>query len=132
MIKRETLMAHRRVINKMDYTPTRDTIRMLCDGALELLDALEGGPDVQQQRAELKERERQIALALDDLHAWAREAYTATYADGNLNTVDTVAKVRVGIEKVKEMLRAKGPRWKNEWSWWRPQIDEEFDDATTA
>lgn len=127
-IKRETIMAHRRVVNKMDYRPTAETVRMLCDGALELLDELEGGPGVQALREEQRERERQVALALEDLNVWAREAYEATYSDGNLQTIDKVAKVRVGIELVREMLKAKGPKWRREWSWYTPRIEEEFDE----
>jgi len=126
MIKRETIMAHRRVVNKMDYRPTAETVRMLCDGALELLDALEGGPTVQKQRAEIKERERQVGLALADLHGWATDLQTLVDELADPYATAGTGKVRHGIYVVQQMLKARGPKWKNEWSWWKPQIDEEF------
>ena len=125
-IKRQTITDIRRVVNKFDYHPTRETIRMLCDGALELLDLVEGGPGVQQQRAELAERERQVGLALTDLQNWADEAWVLANREGNPFVMRGAAKVRYGIDLVRTMLKAKGPKWKREWSWYLPRIEEEF------
>lgn len=128
MMSRDKLRQVKSAARKMDFHPTTQLIHTLVDHGLEVLDELEGGRSTQELRAELKERERQVGLALDDLHVWAREAYAATYRDGNLRTVDTVAKVRVGIELVKQMITAKGPKWRREWSWYTPRVSEEFGD----
>lgn len=134
MIKRETILAHRRVLNKMDYEPSRDTIRMLCDGALELLDALEGGPDTQAQRAVLAERERQVKLAVADLQALLVEIQENVPPDVEPAVVEggpllrDLAKARFTADLIVEMLKAKGPKWQNEWSWYTPRIEEEFSD----
>ena len=132
MIKRETIMAHRRVLNKMDYHPSTDTIRMLCDGALELLDALEGGPSIQARRAELTERERQVKLALTDLNVLLAEIQVAIPPDIEPAVVEAepllrdLSKARLMADLIIEMVKAKGPKWHREWSWYTPRIEEEF------
>lgn len=114
MIKRETIMNHRRVVNKLDYRPTAETVRMLCDGALELLDALDGGAGQREWEQERRAVDSQITAALDDLAAalvtpTARNVDKATYIAGCL----------------REMVTAK-LRNRRQWSWYQPRIDEEF------
>ena len=88
-----------------------ETMHALIDHGLEALDAMEGGQSVQEQRAQLKERERQIMLALADV----REAIGPGPSRA-LYTVDAIM----------TMLKAKGPKWTREWSHYRPRIEEEF------
>jgi hypothetical protein len=105
------------------------TMHALIDSNLEALDQLEGGKTTQERRAELTERERQVGLALKDL----REILTSQSltdiggADWMCREAEQAAKKAVYIlDMINDMLKATGPKWHREWSWYTPRIEEEF------
>jgi hypothetical protein len=90
------------------------TMHALIDSNLEALDRLEGGTSTQERRAELAERERQVGLALRDLEVSIRTEGAST------------AKQLYILDMINDMLKATGPKWHREWSWYTPRIEEEF------
>ena len=116
-IKRETIMNHRRVVNKMDYVPTAETIRMLCDGALDLLDKVDGGQAQRDWEQERYELDKQVQLALFDMR-------TALL-------VHDVKKALYITECIQEMVHAK-LRNRRRWEWYQPRIEEEFSDRSAS
>lgn len=110
------------------YPELAQLLHSLVDSNLEALDALEGGKTVQQHRGELQERERQIRLALKDLRA------AITLNDGHNHSsydcsfdINRVGKAVFTLDMVEQMLKATGTKWRREWAWYQPRIEEEFD-----
>jgi hypothetical protein len=115
MIRRETVLAEKRVVNKMDYHPTRQTVNMLCDGLLEALDAIDGGQGQRDWEQERREVEKQTQLALADLRATLHIP---------MDTL-SVNKAAYTLACIDEMLSAK-LRNRRKWDWYQPRIEEEF------
>lgn len=115
-----------------DPNETSQLMHSLIDSHLEVLDQLEGGQSTQEQRADLKERERQVKLALTDLRIMVCEIQDNVPGDLVPAVVEgepllhDLSKAVFTIDLIDEMLRAKGPKWKNEWQWYAPRIEEEF------
>jgi hypothetical protein len=125
-IKRETILSHRRVVNKPDYVPTREVVRMLCDGALELLDQVDGGQDQRNWEQERYELDKQVQLALFDMRT------TLLAGDVDDPTSDIKLRAAIAIQKalyltecIQEMVHSK-LRNRRKWEWYRPRIEEEF------
>jgi hypothetical protein len=109
------------------------TMHALLDSNLEALDQLEGGKTTQELRAELTERERQVGLALKDLRTELSEAERLAIHDlpsfckaDEDEGVRAIHKSLHTVDMINEMLKATGPKWQREWSWYTPRIEEEF------
>jgi hypothetical protein len=127
LMRRDTLQSLKRNMHKMDFRPQDQQFHALVDHGLAALDALEGGRDTIERKSELKERERQVSLALADLKAELE----------NVGTMPTeerpdVEKALYMLDLVDQMLRAKGTRWHREWAWYQPRIEEEFGNGPGA
>ena len=118
MIHQTKLHALKKAVGK--FTPTDQLVHSLIDSNLEAWEQLEGGKDTQTQRAELKERERQVGIALAQL----REVIHPLLDAGP--DPDPASKALYIVDQIMDMLRARGPKWKREWSWYAPLIEEEF------
>jgi hypothetical protein len=99
---------------------------MLIDAALELLDMVDGGAAQRDWDTERKVQEAQIRLALIDLDATLANAEAAPTGRERLRSV---IQGRFTIDMIREMLAEKRLAWRKEWSFYRPRIDEEFEDA---
>jgi hypothetical protein len=126
LMKRETLMDIKRVVNKMDFYPTMDQFRALLNHGIAALDEIEGGDSVIKRRRELAERERQVKLALADLEATLEAATDEVTKTGSVPVLKAVYKARLTAALINQMLKARGPAWHREWSWYQPRIAEEF------
>ena len=113
LMQRQTLARLAKVARKMDYHPSRQEVITLVDHGLAALDEIDGGKSTIELRAELKERERQVKLALLDLGE-------ALQTERNLEKGIYIAHL------IMQMLNAKGTKWHNEWSWYQPRVEEEF------
>ena len=111
MIRRETLEAEKRASKKMDYHPTLQTVHMLLDASLELMDAVDGGAAQRNWERERLDLDKQVMLALLDMRA-------ALLADD-------VKKALYITDCIQEMAGAK-LRNRRRWSWYQPRIEEEF------
>jgi hypothetical protein len=110
MMSRDKLLTLRKRV-KAGEALDRDQALAVIDHGVQAYVEMEGGASAVERRRELAERERQIGLALAELRETiGPEPSKALY------TVDSIL----------DMLKAKGPSWKREWSWYRPAIDEEF------
>jgi len=124
MMERQTLQMIKKQLKTgtpPSISQTMQLLHSLTDHGLEALDELEGGKTVQEHRAELQERERQIRLALKDL----REILTLSPRSPRPR-VD-VQKALFTLDMVEQMLKATGTKWRREWAWYQPRIEEEFD-----
>lgn len=122
----------RQGIDWSDPNETSQLCHSLVDSNLEALGELEGGQSTQEQRADLAERERQVKLALVDVRVQVGEILDNVPADlrpavveGQELVID-LQKLLYTVDLIEEMLKAKGPKWKNEWQWYAPRIEEEF------
>lgn len=114
------------------FEPSAQLVHSLIDHGLQVLDELEGGQSTIEQRAALKERERQVRLALVDLRVQLAEIQVNIPVDvepaiiEGQPLVDDLSKSIFTLDMVDQMLKAKGPQWHREWNWYRGRIDEEF------
>lgn len=130
-MKRETLHRLRAEAKRSGFEPSTQVLYALIDANLAVLDELEGGASVQEQRAALAERERQVRLALVDLREVLGRAGLAAKFERQEDAVDEISRATLVCELIVEMLRAKGAAWGREWSWYQPRIAEEFDGVAT-
>lgn len=137
MIGRDKLRYIKKLLREDRYDVSAEAsqvLHALVDSNLEVLDQLEGGKSTQEQRAELKERERQVRLALADLRSVLHRAHTSVevnWVNKDLVLAD-LAKGRFLLDMIEEMLKAKGPAWHREWNWYQPRIAEEFGEPARA
>jgi hypothetical protein len=113
MMTRDKVLLLRKQVKAGEFL-TRDQALALCDHAVQALVEIEGGAAVMDKRAELKERERQLGLGLNDLEVAIRTEGAST------------RKQLYILDAIRDMLKAKGPTWKREWAWYAPRVDEEF------
>jgi hypothetical protein len=119
MMSRQTLQTLRNRVKAGEPLDRDQTLAVLDHGIAAYVE-MEGGESALRRRAELAERERQVRLALADL----REVLTPSRRAPRPRVDD--ARARFILDLVDEMLKAKGPAWKREWSFYQPRIDEEF------
>lgn len=122
MMSREKLLTLRKKV-KAGEALDRDQTLAILDHGIQAYVEMQGGESAVLRRRELAERERQVSIALAQLReVVGRLAETATdsmhpeWGQEALYTVDAIL----------DMLQAKGPTWKREWSWYQPRIEEEF------
>jgi hypothetical protein len=129
---RQRLLETKAAAKKFDFDPSTELIHTLVDHGLQALTELEGGASVMEQRAALKERERQVKLALEYLALHLATVVDNVPADlepavvDGEPLIDDLQKARYTIDTILRMLKAKGPQWTREWSHYVPQIEEEF------
>jgi hypothetical protein len=116
-ITRQRVVEEKRVARKMDYHPTTQTVHMLCDSLLELLDTVDGGQDQRDWEQERAELDKQVRLALADLRVEVQHL-----ADDSLHRR---TKAMYTLDMIDEMLSAK-LRNRKKWDWYQPRIEEEF------
>jgi hypothetical protein len=119
MMSRDKLLTLRKRV-KAGETLDRDQALAVIDHGVAAYVEMQGGASAVERRRELAERERQVRLALADLREVLRPS-----ARSPRPRVD-VDRAKLILDLVDEMLAAKGPAWKREWSWYQPRIDEEF------
>jgi hypothetical protein len=133
-VSREKLQGLKRQAREAGFVPSVQVVHMLVDHGLAVLDELEGGKSTVEQRAALKERERQLGLGLTDLRVLISEIVCAVPVDvypavvEGQPLVDDLARAVFTVDMMSEMLKARGPAWHREWSWYQPRIAEEFDE----
>lgn len=120
MMSRDTLFGIRARVKAGEALGREQTLSLI-DHGIQALVEMAGGQSVAEQRAAVVERERQVRLALDDL----REALRPS-ARSPRGGVD-VERARLILDLIGEMLKAKGPLWHREWSFYQPRVDEEFE-----
>lgn len=125
-IKRETLNVLKANVRHKDFGEGEQVIYTLIDACLQLLDTVEGGPDIQAQRAALADRDRQVRLALKDIQDTLAKAWPPGTFSGPPQTVTAVLKAKFTVDLAIEMVKAKGPAWTRAWDWYTPRIEEEF------
>lgn len=110
----------------------RDQQLAVIDHGIQALVEIAGGQSILDKRNELKTREAEVAKALVDLRVQIAEIQVNIPVDvepavveGQV-LVDDLSKAIYTVDAITEMLKAKGPAWKREWSWYRPRIEEEF------
>ena len=119
MMSRDKLLTLRKRV-KAGEALDRDQTLAVIDHGVQAYVEMEGGASAVERRRELAERERQVRLALADL----REVLTLSPRSPRPRVGDVRA--RFILDLVDEMLKAKGPAWHREWSWYQPRVDEEF------
>ena len=109
----------------------RDQQLAVIDHGLGALTEMAGGQSVLDRQNLLKVREQQVHLALVDLRKLlattkARVA-NAMPRDGMKEVDPGLTRAIFTLDMIKEMIKAKGPAWYREWSFYTPRIAEEFD-----
>jgi hypothetical protein len=92
-------------------------------------EALAASKDYTEERAALKERERQLGIALAQLREVIGEGEQFCHRNsttGCAQAVEHFAKARYTVDAILDMLKAKGPKWMCEWNWYRGRVEEEF------
>jgi hypothetical protein len=128
MMTRDKVLLLRKQVKAGEFL-TRDQALALCDHAVAALVEIEGGAAVMDKRAELKERERQVGLALASLREVIGEGEQFCHRNsttGCAQAIEHFAKARYTVDVIFDMLKAKGPTWKREWAWYAPRVTEEF------
>lgn len=136
MLSRDKLFQFRSRVKKGDDLLTRDQQLAVIDHGIEALVEMAGGASVSEQRNQLKERERQLGLALADIREdigrvfdppdWCHCPPGLECAPSAEEKEKRSLKAIYMVDAAFEMLKAKSPQWQREWSWYTPRIDEEF------
>lgn len=132
MITRQRVLEEKRVARKMDYHPTRQTVHMLCDSLLELLDTVDGGQDQRDWEQERRQLDTQVGLGLLDLVEVLHNIIDNVPADLEPAVVNAVpllqdlSKAVLIAELIDQMVGEK-LRNRKQWSWYQPRIKEEFE-----
>lgn len=130
-MSREKLLTLRKRVKDGEPLSRDQALAVLDHGIMAYVEQA-GGALIEAKRAELKERERQVGLALGDLWLLV-EAVAADVArigesdDAQAAALESLGRAKLNIELTHQMLRAKGPAWNREWSYYTPRIEEEFD-----
>jgi hypothetical protein len=118
MMSRDKLLTLRKRVKAGDALDRDQTLAVIDHGVAAYVE-MQGGASAVERRRELAERERQVRLALADLREVLRPRLMRHQVD--------LDRARLIVDLIDEMLAAKGPAWKREWSWYQPRIDEEFE-----
>jgi hypothetical protein len=119
MMSRDKLLTLRKRV-KAGEILDRDQMLAVLDHGVQAYVEMEGGASAVEKRRELAERERQVGIALAQL----REELGPNRCSPT-GRVD-IERARYTLDAIMEMLKAKGPAWRREWSWYAPAVEEEF------
>jgi methylphosphotriester-DNA--protein-cysteine methyltransferase len=121
-IEKETLQRYRSLLKPdnermVPMNLERNQQRQVVEFALELIDAADGGPDIQKLRQELGEKENQLKAILVDID----NALLPQYA-----TTDQISHARYIIVTALKYLYGKKTKEFQSWKDYRVMVDEEF------